>query len=485
MVQHRVFHEVAHLAGIGEILGLVFAARREDLQGFLLGFRRQRVFVLFAHEFQDGHKFFGRVVREFDEIVEAGFEARIGLQEFLHQVRIAGRDHDEFVAVVFHRLEDGLHGFLAEVVLAFVRGQRVRFVDEQNAADGLLDDFAGLDGGLAHVAAHEAGAVHFHQLAGGQQAQFAVDVREQAGHRGLAGAGVAVEHHVARRALILQAEFLAHLLHAQQVHQAADLFFHGIQAHQRVQFAHDLVHALGVQVHRAGRDLRDVRRGLGFGPGFRPGAGRHRIAAGFLRADADAGGRLRPVGLRFAAADAHVFIAEQAVALHEFVQHLDVGGRGGLHGLAAADQRHALAQFFVGLDQVGRLLVAVGVVRHAPARVGQDEVLDGGRDLFGEALHLVQFGQRVGPGGPVQRIREHRADEALLVLGHDVVFIRQIDAEIHHVHAQHAPQVPLGGIAHARGRDQVAHTETVFQTVLYSHCFFLTSRCASARGCHR
>lgn len=46
--------------------------------------------------------------------------------------------------MVFHGLQNRLDRFFSIAVL-FVIGQRIGFIDEENTADGFLDDFLGLD----------------------------------------------------------------------------------------------------------------------------------------------------------------------------------------------------------------------------------------------------------------------------------------------------------------------------------------------------
>ena len=81
----------------------------------------------------------------------------------------------------------------AEVVLA-AAGQRVGLVDQQDAAEGLLDDLRRLDRGLADVAGDEVRAVGLDELPLLTAPSAAIDLGEQAGDRGLARARIAGEH---------------------------------------------------------------------------------------------------------------------------------------------------------------------------------------------------------------------------------------------------------------------------------------------------
>ena len=77
---------------------------------------------------------------------------------------------------------------------------------------GALDHLVGQRGGVAHVAAHQVGAGHLHQLAAPQGADGLEVLGQDAGDGGLAGAGVAGKDHVHVDAGGLQALGLAPLL---------------------------------------------------------------------------------------------------------------------------------------------------------------------------------------------------------------------------------------------------------------------------------
>jgi hypothetical protein len=97
---------------------------------------------------------------------------RVGLHEDLRLLWIAGGDHDQVVPVVFHHLEQRVDRLLPEVVprRGGVPGEGVCLVDEQHAAERLLNLVGGLDRGLADVARDQVGARHLHGVPAGQQA---------------------------------------------------------------------------------------------------------------------------------------------------------------------------------------------------------------------------------------------------------------------------------------------------------------------------
>ena len=162
------------------------------------------------------------------------------MYEVLHRPVVARNDDHKLVPVVLHGLEQGLDGLAAEVVLA-PGGEGVGLVDEEHAAYGLFDDLAGAQRGLADVARHEPGAVHLYELALLERADGGVEPGEQSCHGRLAGAGVAGEHHVQAHRRAGQTRCLAQAADFYEVHQAANLALHALQADERVELGHELV----------------------------------------------------------------------------------------------------------------------------------------------------------------------------------------------------------------------------------------------------
>ena len=132
------------------------------------------------------------VVVELDGGPEPAGQPRVLRDEDDHRVRVAGHDQHQVVPLVLHLLDQGVHSLGA----VLVAGQAVGLVDEQHAADGAGHDLGRLDRGLTQVAGHQLGAVDLDQLALAEQPESTVDAADQAGHRGLARAGVADEHQV-------------------------------------------------------------------------------------------------------------------------------------------------------------------------------------------------------------------------------------------------------------------------------------------------
>eukprot|EP00965_Chrysotila_dentata_P002487 80741-Pleurochrysis_carterae.AAC.2 len=112
-----------------------------------------------AHELKDGserreralhavgnlHELVGRVVLKLDSGDEARLDPRVGGAEPLHLVGVAREDDDEVVPVVLGQLDERVERLLAKGV-ALVGDDGVGLVDEEDAAQGRLDDL-GIRGG--------------------------------------------------------------------------------------------------------------------------------------------------------------------------------------------------------------------------------------------------------------------------------------------------------------------------------------------------
>ncbi len=126
-------------------------------------------------------------------------------------------------------------------------GQGVGFVQKQHAPQGGLEDLLGLQGGLPHVPRHQAGPVHLHQLALGEDADGPVQLADEPGHGGLSRAGVAHEHQVEGQGQGGQTGRLPEAADLHEVHQAVDLRLHPLQPHQSIQLGQEFLQGgLGV-----------------------------------------------------------------------------------------------------------------------------------------------------------------------------------------------------------------------------------------------
>ncbi len=156
---------------------------------------------------QDGVQFGRFVVGEVDDVGDgyAAAQADVRGEEFLHLVRVAGRDQHESAAVVLHAREQRVDGLGAETAAPRL-GQPVDLVDQQHPVEGPVHGPVGTDRRAADHTRHQVGDLRLHQVAAAQQTEVPVDLAHQPGDRGLAGAGIAREHQVGRARLDLAAE---------------------------------------------------------------------------------------------------------------------------------------------------------------------------------------------------------------------------------------------------------------------------------------
>jgi hypothetical protein len=129
---------------------------------------------------------------------DAGAHPRVGREEAVHLVLVAGEDDDEILPLVLHHLEEDLDRFLAVVALVLGPMQVVGLVDEEHPAHGPLEDLLGLGRGVADVLAHQLVPGDRHQVAPAQVAQAVEQLAHPHGHRGLARPRRAGEAHVER-----------------------------------------------------------------------------------------------------------------------------------------------------------------------------------------------------------------------------------------------------------------------------------------------
>lgn len=83
------------------------------------GLRGQRVAALAALHVENRAQFLHRIVRKVQKPVEPGFQPWVGVDEVLHQIFVPRHDHHQIIPVVFHGLQNGIDGFLAEILSAF------------------------------------------------------------------------------------------------------------------------------------------------------------------------------------------------------------------------------------------------------------------------------------------------------------------------------------------------------------------------------
>lgn len=147
------------------------------------------------------------------------------------------------VPVVLGPLQQHLKRLVAVRVALAVAGvrQRVRLVDEEHAAEGGVDQLVGLHGRLSEVLADQVGPLGLHEMVAAQQTEGVEDAAEDAGHRGLAGAGGAGEDEVPLRRLDRKPLAGPQPRHVELSGKSLDLAFHRFQADHALQFGEGLV----------------------------------------------------------------------------------------------------------------------------------------------------------------------------------------------------------------------------------------------------
>src|SRR5262249_40195312 len=156
--------------------------------------------------------------------------------EALHGRRIPGHDHQQLVAVVFHRFHERIDRLLTEVV----GRERIRLVDEERAAQRLLNHLTGFDRGLTYVAGDQERAVAFDEVTLRKEPDRAVDARDQPGNRRFAGAGIADEHKVAGHVGRLQPGCGTQALDAQRLRLVPDLRLDRVETDERFELGEQL-----------------------------------------------------------------------------------------------------------------------------------------------------------------------------------------------------------------------------------------------------
>src|SRR5262249_284297 len=152
-----------------------------------------------------------------------------------HELRVAGHDDDESLAIDLHLPEERLDGFMPEVVASVICCEGVRLVDEEDAVERLVHERVRLDRGLTHVLRAEPGAIGFDQVALLQDAESGIHPPEQARDGGLARAGVADEYEVLRHVDNRETSLAACRLHTQEVDELPYLLLDRRQADQALE----------------------------------------------------------------------------------------------------------------------------------------------------------------------------------------------------------------------------------------------------------
>ena len=241
---------VAHLAGIAEGVG---AAQVHPLKIFPHLARclvRKGQPLLFHHIQEYLGEFLAIVVLELYFLLESGIESRVGAQEHRHLLGVAGDYADEVSGPVLKVRQQGVYGFLTNlVVVSLLEG--VGLIDEQDSAHCLVDDLFGLEGSVSDILRDKILACHLDQMAAREHLKTAQDVGEQPCDRGLSRAWIACEDKVAFQLHRLAG--IVPLLSFDAVDDGLNLLFDFCQASEGVDPGHDLF--LGEFLERLSRNV--------------------------------------------------------------------------------------------------------------------------------------------------------------------------------------------------------------------------------------
>ena len=111
--------------------------------------RGEPVLLALQHLLRDLEQLVQREVGEVDVVGDPRGHARVGPEERVHPVGVAGQDHHQVLAVVLHDLQQDLDRLLPVVALVLRPVQVVRLVDEQHPAHRPLEHLLGLGRGVA------------------------------------------------------------------------------------------------------------------------------------------------------------------------------------------------------------------------------------------------------------------------------------------------------------------------------------------------
>ncbi len=143
-----------------------------------LGLAGQPVSHLAEHQLGDVGQLVQRVLGEVEVVGDPRAHPRVGGEEGVHPVLVAGQDHHDLVPLVLHHLQQDLDRLLAVVPLVVGPVQVVGLVDEQHAAHGSLEDLIGLGSSMADILADEVFAGDGDEVSAPEVAQ----ALEQLGH---------------------------------------------------------------------------------------------------------------------------------------------------------------------------------------------------------------------------------------------------------------------------------------------------------------
>ena len=181
---------------------------RDVLGHGLLRLRIELIMHLPDHGAGDCQKLIVFVIREVDVMGNPRAHTRIGLEECVHAVFVASKNHHQVISAVLHYLQHDLNGLLAIVPLVLGSVEVIGLVDKENPAHCLFEHLLGFGCRVTNVLAHQVIAGHAHHMALANVAKPVKDRSHLHGHGGLARARIAGKTHVQGRSARLKAHLL-------------------------------------------------------------------------------------------------------------------------------------------------------------------------------------------------------------------------------------------------------------------------------------
>ena len=231
--------EVPHLPRVREILRHLRLPEHQKRFHLLSCLRIRHILIFSAVQIEDGKQLIHRIVREFNELVEAALKSRIRMNKGLHRLCVTRHNDDKFIPVILHCLQNRINGLLTKI-RSLICGscQRIGFINEKNTAHRLFNFLLRLHGSLPDITGNQSGPVTLHKLSCGQYTDLLVQSRKDSCHRGLAGSRISCKNKMHRHRNGLHSRVLAKLLNLRKIIQLPDVMLDSGQSDQLIQILH-------------------------------------------------------------------------------------------------------------------------------------------------------------------------------------------------------------------------------------------------------
>ena len=154
----------------------------------------------------------------------------------VHQIRIAGHNDHEIIALIFHSFQKGIDCFLP-VIIATAAVEGVCFINKENTAHSLVDNLLCLNCRLTYISSNQTTAIRFNQLTLRQQAKALIQPCNIPGNSCFTGTRIAHKYKMQRHRRHAQTLRFSPLLMLYDMYQICDLILNHSQTDQGVQFS--------------------------------------------------------------------------------------------------------------------------------------------------------------------------------------------------------------------------------------------------------